>query len=204
MTDRIARELKHAAADLEDVPLPELDALVERAARRQARRRLVGALGVGVVVAVAGAVVWMTVGRSDSAPVAPATEPQATTFQVPTNSWRGSGVAMAARTEGTLRFTPDGCPYYEMEGQPEQWSWLAFPADAIGVKTADGRRHVANPAGYLYGTEGQLIEAGGGGMHAKQIKNTCGEYEGLVYGWGVQSGPTKERLDVIPSKLPPR
>lgn len=203
MTDRIARELKHAAVDLENVPQPEFDALLERAARRQMRRRLVGALGVGVVAAVAGAVVWMTVGRSDSAPVQPATKPQATTFQVPTNGWRG-GMAMQARLDEILRFTPDGCPYAELKGQPEPRLWLAFPADAIGVTTADGKRHVVNPDGYLYGTEGKRLDAGGGGMWAKYIKNTCGAYEGNVYGFGIQNGPTKQRLDVIPSKLQPR
>lgn len=204
MTDRIARELKHAAADLEDVSQPELDALVERAARRQTRRRQVGALGVGVVVAVAGAVVWMTVGQSDSAPVAPATKPQATTFQVPTNSWRSGKAAMAARLVATLRFTSDGCPYAEIKGLSARPLWLAFPADAIGVTTADGTRHVANPDGYLYGTEGKQLDAGGGEMWAKNIKNTCGHFDGNVYGWGVQGGLTDERLDVIPSKLPPR
>lgn len=118
------------------------------------------------------------------------------TFQVPTNSWRPGRAGMQAHLQAILRFTSDGCPHFTDKGTSKRVTWLAFPADAIGIKTSDGKRHVTGQDGYIYGTEGRLIDYSGGAMWAKDIKNTCGEYEGNVYGFAVQGGPTTEWLDL--------
>lgn len=194
MTDRIARELKQAVVELQDVQQPDLEQLVERATRRQQRRRLTAVLVVCAGVSMVGAIVWGTVRLSDQAPTQPAAKSEVGTFKIPTDSWRPGKAGYDAHAVGILKFTPEGCPF--LESGSRRIGWVAFPANAIGVETTDGTRYVTDGDVFVYGQEGEILDARGGSVHRDTVKDTCGDNETSIYGFGVMQEPSDKRLDL--------
>jgi len=135
-----------------------------------------------------------TPGSTD--PSAPSTRQQVVTFNVPTNGWRPGQVRMDSKVYGTLRFTDESCPF--LEAPAAKRIWVAFPADATGVKSESGKRHVTDPDGHVYGTEGKLVDGAGGPVERDAVKDACHSGSESTYGFGFMDKPTGKVVDLTP------
>ena len=118
-----------------------------------------------------------------------------TYFDVPTQAWRVGQPAKQALLSGVLGFTSAGCPFLALEARRVL---LAFPAGARGVIEEDGTKSIVDADGRVYGTDGETVQYGGGGLQKNPVHNPCPGHPELKDYWSVQVPPSTRLLQPQP------
>lgn len=133
---------------------------IQAAAKRRRRRRTVAAGCAALLVVGATGIGFLGVRRgSDNLTPAAGSRGQ---FVIPTYAYRAGDLTPSVGFEGTLQFSPDGCPFLGKADDPPGLP-LAFPQGFEGHISEDGARVVLDDNGNLWATEGEALTIGQGG-----------------------------------------
>lgn len=148
------RVREHVEGVIQGSPPPAVPyaAIRAMAGRRRRRTAVVGGCAVALLVGGAGIGIWASYSGENQRPAPAATG--VSEFAIPT--YQPIGLVKTIRVQGTLQFSPDGCPSLGRPGEPGALP-LMFPAGFVGRIQADGTRAIVDEQGEVWATSGEHV-----------------------------------------------